>query len=644
MKRWIVLLLTAMLLAVWCPAMGEEAGTETDTNDLLRVGTTTAFSGNFFSGAIGNNVSDQDVRKLIHGYNLVEWVPQEGVFRPNQQVVTAFSSSQDGSSFIFAINDNLRYNDGTPITARDYAFSFLLQTSQALQEAAGTRLEGDMISGWKAYDAGEAAAVSGFRLIGDYQFSITISIEYRPYFYEMQALSLDPYPISVIAPGCEVKDDGNGIYLNGLTAKMLQETLLDPTTGYAIRPEVTCGPYQLVSFDGETAALELNPEYLGDANGQKPYIEEIIFRCVDADQLINELGEGNLDLVIHCARNDQIQAGMALTSSGDFDRYAYSRNGLGFISFCAEDGPTSDVRVRQALAMCMDKEEFKNKYLGSYGLVVNGYYGIGQWMFLASNGTITVENEGEELGEDEEPPTLSLNGLSTWSLSMERANELLDEAGWNLNEQGQPYDPETDNIRCRGNNGRLQKLHLKLICADNNRGGSLLPDYFGANLAAVGAELEIETMPMADLLQRYYHTIDRDCDMIMLGSNFGDVFEPSTEFEGDTHTLSGITDPEFKALALDLRKTEPGRALEYVQKWIKFLEYRSTILPEIPLYSNAYMDFAISKLQNYAPSNYSSWAEAIKVAMLSDVAIEDEFGEDIFNEGEIGDEEIEFTE
>ena len=627
MKRWFVLLLTIVLLTVWCSALAEEE----DVNyDLLRVGTTTQFSDNFFSGAIGNNVSDQDVRKLIHGYNLVEWVPEEGVFRPNQQVVTAFSSSKDGATFIFAISKDLRYNDGTPITARDYAFSFLLQTSQALKEAAGSRLEGNQISGWKAYDQGEAATVTGFRLIGDYQFSISLSVEYLPFYYEMQALSIEPYPISVLAPGCEIRDDGNGIYLNGdMTADLLRKTILDPETGYAVHPTVTCGPYQMTSYDGTTAVFELNPEHIGDANGQKPYITDITFSYVEADQLINELGEGNLDLVVRCLRNDQIQGGMALTGSGDFNRYAYSRNGLAFISFCAEDGPTSDVLVREAVALCMNKEELTKRYMGSYGTVVDGYYGIGQWMFLAARGTITVENEGEE-SVDDEAPALGLDGLNAYPLNIERANELLDEAGWNLNEKGQPYDPETDTVRCRGNMGRLQKLELKLICPDSNRATTLLPEYFGDNLAQAGIALEIETMPMADLLERYYHMIDRDCDMIMLGTNFGDVFEPSVEFDGDTHVLSGITDPQFKAMALDMRKTEPGRALEYVQKWIAFLEYRTTILPEIPLYSNAYMDFSVSTLQNYAPGSYSSWAEAVQVAMLSDVTEDEELGDDEF--------------
>ena len=77
-----------------------------------------------------------------------------------------------------------------------------------------------------------------------------------------------------------------------------------------------------------------------------------------------------------------------------------------------------------------------------------------------------------------------------------------------------------------------------------------------------------------------------------------------------------------------MRKTEPGDGPEYVRRWVKFLEYRSEVLPEIPLYSNAYMDFHTSALQNYTPGAYSSWSEAILTAYLSDYVEEEEAEED----------------
>ena len=61
-------------------------------------------------------------------------------------------------------------------------------------------------------------------------------------------------------------------------------------------------------------------------------------------------------------------------------------------------------------------------------------------------------------------------------------------------------------------------------------------------------------------------------------------------------------------------------------------------MPEIPLYSNAYMDFHITALRDYAPAAASSWAEAIQKAYLSDFdpALEEagEVGSEWLGEGE----------
>ena len=54
---------------------------------------------------------------------------------------------------------------------------------------------------------------SGVRLIDERTFSVTVKAQYEPYFYELSYLSVYPYPIGVIAPGCEVRDDGEGAYI-----------------------------------------------------------------------------------------------------------------------------------------------------------------------------------------------------------------------------------------------------------------------------------------------------------------------------------------------------------------------------------------------------------------------------------------------
>ena len=149
-------------------------------------------------------------------------------------------------------------------------------------------------------------------------------------------------------------------------------------------------------------------------------------------------------------------------------------------------------------------------------------------------------------------------------------------------------------------------------------------------------EIEFTMLSMPALLKKFYSQDVRDCDMIMVGTNFQDVFDPSIYYdENGTDRLNGITDPKLAELAEDLRRTEPGDGAGYVRKWIAYLEYRSQVLPEIPLYSNAYMDFHLAALRDYTPGVFSSWSEALQYAYLSDYMPEEEAEEETaLEEGE----------
>lgn len=630
MKKIIAVILTMVLLAGCFAAIAEEdAGKK---YEKLTVGVTTAFSGNFLADSLGNNISDQDIRKMIHSYHLVRWDGEYGIYRPNEQVITGALVSGDMRTLHFSIARDLTYNDGTPITVKDYAFSFLMLTSRAMEEAAGMREDGSRIEGWTAYDEGQAAAVSGFRLIGDYQISITISTGFMPYFYELKSVDFYPLPINVLAPGCEVRDDGNGVYLSGpFDAETIRQNILDPEKGYAAHPSVTSGAYTVTDYDGKTVWLEANPHYSGDIDGTRPMIENVVVRYLPSADLQSALIVGDVDLTVRSIRTDQIATGMALAGSEDYSMKSYSRNGLAFISFCTENGLTADPNVRKALAMCLDKEGLNAEYSGNYGTTVKGYYGIGQWMFPMTRGMIP-ESWQEEAGPDETWEDMNLDGVTDYTLDPEEAAKLLDAAGWNLNAEGSPY---TEGLRYKSEDGELVPLRLKLAYPSENLAGPMLTRYFAPYLQEAGAELELYPVEMPKLLTMYYGTAERTCDMIMIGSNFGDVFDLSPYYdENGTDRITRITDSHLADLARDMRRTEPGDGAEYVRRWIKFLEYRSEVLPEIPLYSNAYLDFHISALRNYYPSAYSSWSEAIQKAYLSDfVEEEDDWTDDLTDDG-----------
>ena len=630
MKKLLALILTVSLLLGLVSVHAEEPA----KYERLNVGTFTAFSGNFFSEALGNNSSDQDVRRLIHGYSLVYWDEDTESYQFDSRIVSAVSVSADELTYTIVLADGLTYNDGTPITANDYVFSLLLQGSPELEEAAGSRANLRQISGGTAYGAGETEWLSGVKLMNDLQFSVTLEPAYASYFYQLKVLDVTPpLPISVIAPGCSIESNANkGVAISGpFSAAELKKTLMDPETGYVSHPAVSGGAYSLAEYDGTSVRLVANERYIGNKEGRMPQIAEIVYRAVDADEAIGLLASGDLDLVTRCARASQTDAGRQLAATEEFAMSAYSRPGLSFISFCADAGLTEDVSVRRAIAMCMDKEGLTEDYLGAFGTPVNGFYGIGQWMFQMANGSMVPEEGQEQEWED-----LKIEVIPETVLNTEEADEILNAAGWHLTKNATVFETGSGDVRCKLINGEIVPLSLKLVYPEGNGAADLLQEYFADHLNEIGIELTVEAKPVKDLLEMYYGYAERDCDMILLGTNFNDAFDPSGEFdENGTNILTGITDEELALLAVRLRETPPGHATEFCRRWLAYEARRSEIVSEIPLYSGAYLDFYTSSLYNYEPGKKGSWAFAVQDAFLSDYVPEEETtelseGEEIF--------------
>ena len=630
-----VLLILALLIPAWGLAEGaeageipEDAGAQTASEVLpvnlnydyeeLTVGVSMPMYGAFSFNNWGNATSDVDVRRLIHGYNLVEWNTEDSGFRLDPSVISGHLVEADENGdhiYNLILCDDLYYSDGTQITAYDYAFSFLLRMSPVIAELGGNPTKMDYLIGYDEYISGEANVLSGIRVTGPNQLAIFIDADYLPFFYEVGMLDCYPYPASVIAPGCEVRDDGEGIYLSSpLDAEQLKATLLDAETGYLSHPSVVSGAYKLTSFDGEEARFELNEHYKGNSDGVKPVIPRIVFRRADQETMIEDLANAKYGLLNKVTPGEVIQAGMQL--SGDTGRYRftnYPRSGLSMIAFNTERAGVADAAVRQAIARCLDKEGLTRDYTGYFGLKADGFYGIGQWMYQLLNGTIAppvaedaTDEEIEQLEKEWEEVTLE--NIEAYDFDPEAAARALEAEGWKLN---------ADGIREKDVNGETVTLALKMVYPAVTEIRGILEERFAVPLKQAGIALTIEAYD--DVLPMYYGQEERDYDMAWLATNFDVLFDPSPLFmPGSGTNTTGIRDEGLYTLAEDMKKTEPGDLLGYCKKWVAFLERFAEAEPMIPVYSNVYYDFYPDVLQEYMISSNITWSEAIVPAYLSD--------------------------
>ena len=660
-KKWIALLMAAaMVFSLGMTAFAEEAVEEEEEivvppelitqmgysgawavshgvnpDDIvyynhITVGNTTNLKGDFFTNMWGNTTSDIDVRLLLHGYNLVRWDGSNGMFTVDPSVVEGIVVTENDAedrTYTMALRRDLQYSDGSPITAWDYAFSFLLEMSPAVKLVGAVPMQKEFLIGSEDYSAGRTNVLTGVRVTDDYTIAITLDHEYLPFFYEMGLLSCYPYPISVIAPGSLVRDDGNGVHLDrGFTPAMLENTINDPATGYRTHPSVVSGPYTLVSFDGTTAEFERNPYFHGTAYGEMPLIEKLTYTLAENGTMMDKLESGEFDLLNKVTNAESISRGMTLIPGGSVGMANYPRSGLMYLVFACEKPTVSSAKVRQAFAYCMDRDAVVSDYTGNFGIRVDGYYGVGQWMYGVVNRTVAPpveppENQFDEKARDEYEKELkaweelSLDKLNDYTLDTEKANLLLLQDGWKLN---------ADGIREKMILGEKVTLNLTLVYPAGNRIVEILEQHLVPNLEQVGIRLTMKPVPMGELTDIAYSAGNRDADIIFQASNFDMIFDPSVYFEvvdGQTGewSFSAQTDGELYRRALVMRETEPGDVLSYMQKWVSFQERVNEQLPILPIYSNVYFDFFTNLLHDYDISESSTWGEASIGAVKAEI-------------------------
>ena len=624
MKR-IFTVMMALLLAAGSICAAAESGEATFT-----VANPTPMQGKFFTDLWGNATTDIDVRDLLHGCNLVYQDPEYGLFRINPATVSdsaAMETETGDHIYIFVLRDDLQYSDGTPITAWDYAFSFLLGISPLLPEIGAAPLRYQQIAGYESYTQ-DGGILSGIRVLDDHILSVTLDHRYLPYFHETGLLWCNPYPIAVIAPGVEVRDDGEGVYLANkdpkireplFTAELLRSTILDPETGYLSHPAVISGPYRLLSWDGTTAEFEINPYYKGNHKGEIPSIPRITFTAADNETMIQQLESGEIDLLNKATRADRIRAGMELAAGGGIAMARYPRCGLSFISFACERATVSEQAVRQAIAYCFDRDAVTKEYTDEFGVRADGWYGIGQWMYEMVKGIRETPVKEPEDPDDPEAAAdyeaklaeymeLNLDGLNPYGADTDRAAALLEENGWKLNEDG-----------LREKDGIVLDLHL--IYPEGNNIRESLQKHLADHLKTVGIRLIMEEAPMHEILTRWYKQGERQEDMIYLATNFDPVFDPSAHFDADgAWAYTNLADEELYEAAEALRATPPGEILTYLRRWVAFQERFNEVLPVIPVYSNDYFDFYTSELQGYGIAENITWGQAIVGSFLAENA------------------------
>ncbi|MGD9887549.1 MAG: ABC transporter substrate-binding protein [Bacilli bacterium] len=643
---------------------------EVTTSTALTVGLPYNPSVNLFGSFWGANTFNMNIQKLTFGYSLFSYQKESDKYLPDPMVVKDLQviDNLDGTkTYTIEINNDLKWNDGVGIDAKDYLFGIMLSLNPIFSEIVGNGLSNDYgILGGEAYADGEVTnqdgleEFEGLNLINDYQFALTLP----DYTYYLFFTNAKPYPRHVIAPNADIVQGVAGAKITGTwTVESLLATIDHDGVGYRYDISVTCGPYQLDEFNYEqqTAILKKNSYYKGNYEGQIPNIETLELKFVTASRQIEALVSGEIDLtgsISPISSFNLVNSGLLYVTDETIDVMTFHRNGYGQIVFhCdAGAGPTGSVAVRQALAYISNRELFLTTFANGLGIIPNGQYSLDDWMVKASTNEF-----GVIYGRDGEGNIVSLND---YSYNPALAVSLLEADGWIYNETGQPYVQATDNSSVRYR--KVGEVYEPLIIAwgySANVFSNLINSQIVENAKTIGMQITgqqenlldlvinhlygslgdgylmpedlnndgkwtIVDIPVYEKLDEWGNVIEADLrafHMFNVGFAFNaGVFQPyetlSIEhwgYDGASENFSFmnsfyIGDQELQDAA-EKMLTATSDA-EYLYAWQQYQYCFNLLLPAIPMYAEDYHVFYNPALKNYELTSKWSFTETILYA------------------------------
>jgi len=565
--------------------------------DTLVVGTP-AMNGDFINGW-GNSSYDLYIKTLTGGYCDTYFQTAEGQLIMNEQIVKNLATSVDGDgnkTYTFAIWDDIKWNDGSTIYAKDFVASLMLYASPEFKELGVTSMSGEGLIGYDDYINGETQVFAGAQVLGDFIFALTIDAEMLPYFWETAYVGYGPIPMDVWLPGITIASDANGSSFVGDFVSLLQN--ISDTERFA--PSVSCGPYKFISFDGSTVTLQRNQYFKGDPWGTKPKFEFIVQREVPSETDVELVLGGDLDLVSGVIEGAKIES----AKSSEFAvAHSYLRAGYGYIGFACDWGPTADANVRWAIAYMIDRNAIIDNVLDGYGGTVDSQYGMAQWTYQARRRELAAQ-------------------LIPIAFNLEKANDSLDLSEWKFEADGvTPFDrtkAQADGSYMR-HNADGEMLLIKHMSASTAVGGPIESETL-KNGPMIGMKYEVFNAEFSELLDNYYYAYElpdseRTYSAFNLAVNFSVVDDKYQSWHSDMlgtwYNPPQYATPAIDAIVVEMRFLDPTDTDRHADLWLQFQVEVQKGLPQFPLYSNEYFDVHNNVVKSIGTSPYANYCDVI---------------------------------
>lgn len=459
--------------------------------------------------------------------------PIDGTYMPD--LADSWELSSDGLRWRFALNPDATWHDGEPVTADDVIYSFeAVLAPEGFAPSRGT----------------VSRALANFEKIDDHTVELTSPAPMAVFLNDTAVnVSIMPKHIWEDVPFEDWPSDGGS-------------TGLDPSR------VVGSGPFRFVEWvQGDHATVTRNDDYW--LPELVPVIERYIYSVVpESGVALQALETGEADI----SNLSPAQAPAFIDANPDMQITEYNRAHLTYYITNLDESRTTlfqDIRVRQAMLYALDRELIVENIFVGYAVVADG-------------------------PQPPLSPAYAPDEITTvYRFDPERANQLLDEAGWVV-----------------GSNGVRERDGVPFAFEftyeeDSATYGQLIP-YMQQAWGEIGLEMTPIPMPFPAQQEELNQ---RDYDTALTGITLSTTGSQSVLFRCDSIYPAGFNEVMYCNPEYDSLDDQQREELDVESRREILIQQSNIIAEEVPMdplvFANGLVA-AAPRVHNYFPTGYSS--------------------------------------
>lgn len=382
--------------------------------------------------------------------------------------------SEDKLQVVFTLRENLKWSDGSPLTAEDVDFTYN-------QLYFNPEIPASSRDGFKI---GESKTLPKVRKLNDLQIEFTLPEPFAPFLGTTGAAIL---PAHVLRPTVEQKDrNGQLKFLSTWTVDTPPEKI-PASSAYKIDSYATV---QRIVFTE-------NPNYWKKAvvDEDVPYIKRVVWEIVEStDTSLVQFRSGSLDSMgvspeyFSLLKKEEDRGNFTIKNGGPdygtnylvFNLNKGRRKGKPLIPPRKSDW-FNNLKFRKAVAYALNRPR----------MVKNIYRGLGQ----PQNSFVSVQSP------------YAYEDLLGYDYNPEKAKQLLKEGGFKYNQKGQLFDAQNNRVK------------FTLSTNTGNEIREAMGEQVEADLEAIGMDVNFKAINFNVLVGKLSGSLDWEC--VLLGLTGG---------------------------------------------------------------------------------------------------------------------------